>query len=148
MSIRRSGQVTLRAEVPNPQRLLLPGMYVRVRLQQAEVPNGILLPQQAVTRGASGDTVLVVGADNKPQQRKVTIASAHANQWLVTDGLQAGERVIVAGFQKMMVPGAPVKPVLHAAPAASAASGAGAAPVAAAPSAGTGARAASSAGAN
>ncbi len=106
-----SGQLTLRAELPNPDRLLLPGMYVRVRLQQAEMRDAILLPQQAVTRGGTGDTVLVVGADNKPAQRKITISSAQGNQWLVTDGLQAGEKVIVAGFQKMMVPGAPVKPV-------------------------------------
>lgn len=106
-----SGQVTLRAAVPNPDGLLLPGMYVRVRLQQAEMAGGILLPQQAVTRGTSGDTVLVVGADNKPAQRSIKIASAQGNQWLVTSGLQAGEQVIVAGFQKMMVPGAPVKPV-------------------------------------
>ena len=106
-----SGQVTLRAELPNPERLLLPGMYVRVRLQQAEMAGGILLPQQAVTRGGTGDTVIVVGADNKPAQRQIKIASAQGNQWLVTDGLQPGEKVIVAGFQKMMVPGAPVKPV-------------------------------------
>ena len=122
-----SGQVTLRAELPNPERLLLPGMYVRVRLQQAEVSGAVLLPQQAVTRGETGDTVLVVGADNKPQQRPIKIASAQENQWLVTDGLQAGEKVIVSGFQKMMVPGAPVKPVPYAAAgSASAASPAGA----------------------
>ncbi len=106
-----SGQVTLRAEVPNADGVLLPGMYVRVRLQQAEQPDGILLPQQAVTRTGTGDTVLVVGADNKPTQRNIKVASAQGNQWLVTDGLKPGEQVIVAGFQKMFVPGAPVKPV-------------------------------------
>ena len=106
-----SGQVTLRAEVPNPEGLLLPGMYVRVRVAQATLPKAILLPQQAVTRGSQGDTVMVVGADNKPQRRPVKIASAQGNQWVVTDGLQPGERVIVDGFQKMMVPGAPVQPV-------------------------------------
>jgi membrane fusion protein (multidrug efflux system) len=63
---RHPGQVTLRAEVPNPDGLLLPGQYVRVRLSQAELPSGMLLPQQAVTRTNQGDTVLVVGADNKP----------------------------------------------------------------------------------
>ncbi|GAP35503.1 efflux RND transporter periplasmic adaptor subunit [Piscinibacter sakaiensis] len=117
-----SGQVTLRAEVPNPDGLLLPGMYVRVRLQQAEQPGGILLPQQAVTRSTTGDTVLVVGPDNKPAPRPIRIAQAQGTQWLVTDGLKPGEQVIVAGFQKMFVPGAPVKPVPWT-PAASAASG-------------------------
>ncbi|SEK66942.1 membrane fusion protein, multidrug efflux system [Roseateles sp. YR242] len=106
-----SGQVTLRAEVPNPEGTLLPGQYVRVRLAQAELPSAVLLPQQAVTRGNDGDTVLVVGADNKPQPRKIRIGNAVGNQWVVTDGLKAGEKVIADGFQKMMVPGAPVNPV-------------------------------------
>lgn len=117
-----SGQVTLRAEVPNPDNSLLPGQYVRVRLAQAELPSAILLPQQAVTRGSDGDTVLVVGADNKPQPRKIRIGNAVGNQWVVTDGLKAGEKVIADGFQKMMVPGAPVNPVPFT--PASAASGA------------------------
>lgn len=106
-----SGQITLRAEVPNPDGLLLPGQYVRVRLSQAELPAGMLLPQQAVTRSNQGDTVLVVGADNKPVPRPVKIGNAQGNQWVVLSGLHAGEQVIVDGFQKMMVPGAPVKPV-------------------------------------
>ncbi|WP_431260505.1 efflux RND transporter periplasmic adaptor subunit [Roseateles chitinivorans] len=125
-----SGQVTLRAEVPNPDSALLPGQYVRVRVAQAELPSAILLPQQAVTRGSSGDTVLVVGPDNKPAPRKVKIGNAIGNQWVVLDGLKAGEKVIADGFQKMFVPGAPVNPVPFnpasaasgAAPAASAAS--------------------------
>ncbi|MFP5398735.1 MAG: efflux RND transporter periplasmic adaptor subunit [Gammaproteobacteria bacterium] len=106
-----SGQVTLRAEVPNPDGLLLPGQYVRVRLSQAALPDGMLVPQQAVTRSQQGDTVLVVGADNKPQPRRVSVAGAHEGQWIVTAGLQAGDRVVVDGFQKMFVPGAPVTPV-------------------------------------
>ena len=106
-----SGQITLRAEVPNPDGMLLPGQYVRVRLSQAEIPAGILLPQQAVTRTNQGDTVLVVGADNKPTPRSIKIGNAQGNQWVVLDGLKAGEQVIVDGFQKMMVPGAPVKAV-------------------------------------
>lgn len=137
-----SGQVTLRAELSNPERLLLPGMYVRVRLQQAEVGNAILLPQQAVTRAETGDTVLVVGADNKPQKRPIKIASAQDNQWLVTDGLRDGERVIVSGFQKMMVPGAPVKPVPFAAPASGPAAAASGATAGASAPAGAGAGAA------
>ena len=106
-----SGQITLRAEVPNPDGLLLPGQYVRVRLSQAELPAGILLPQQAVTRSNQGDSVLVVGSDGKPTKRDVKIGSSQDNNWVVLGGLQAGEQVIAEGFQKMMVPGAPVKPV-------------------------------------
>lgn len=106
-----SGQVTLRAELPNPDGLLLPGQYVRVRLAQATLPAAIKLPQQAVTRAQQGDTVLVVGDANVPQRRPVTVAGASGNAWVVTGGLQPGERVIVDGFQKMMVPGAPVNPV-------------------------------------
>lgn len=115
-----SGQVSLRAEVPNADSALLPGQYVRVRLAQAEVPSAILLPQQAVTRTATGDTVLVVGADNKPQPRKIKVGGAEGNQWVVLDGLKPGEQVIADGFQKMFVPGAPVKPVPFGAAAASA----------------------------
>ena len=129
-----SGQVTLRAEVPNTEGLLLPGQYVRVRLSQAELPAAVLLPQQAVTRTSQGDSVLVVGADNKPQPRQVKLGEAQGNDWVVLEGLQSGERVIVEGFQKMMVPGAPVNPVPwsprpasgppgNAAPGAGAASG-------------------------
>ena len=106
-----TGQVTLRAEVPNPDLLLLPGQFVRVRLAQARLPAAMLLPQQAVTRSPQGDTVLVVGEGNKPQTRTVQLAGAQGGQWIVTGGLQGGERVIVDGFQKMFVPGAPVTPV-------------------------------------
>ena len=119
-----SGQVTLRALVPNPDNFLLPGQYVRVRLSQAELPAGILVPQQAVTRGSQGDTVIVVGADGKPAPRPVKIGSQHAGNWIVLDGLKEGEKVVVDGFQKMMVPGAPVKPVPFQAPAARAAAAA------------------------
>ena len=106
-----SGQITLRAEVPNPDGLLLPGQYVRVRLSQAELPSAMLVPQQAVTRSNQGDTVLVVGADNKPTPRPVKVGNAQNNQWVILDGLKPGDQVIVDGFQKMMVPGAPVKAV-------------------------------------
>lgn len=115
-----SGQVTLRAKVPNTDGNLLPGQYVRVRLSRAEQPSAVLLPQQAVIRSGTGDTVLVVGADNKPVKRQIKITQAQGNQWLVEDGLKPGEQVIVDGFQKMFVPGAPVKPVAWS-PAASAA---------------------------
>lgn len=109
-----SGQVTLRAEIGNADQALLPGQYVRVRLAQGEVPSGILVPQQAVTRGGpQGDTLMVVGPDNKPAQRTVKVASQNGTNWVVTGGLKEGEKVMVDGFQKLMMlpPGAPVQPV-------------------------------------
>jgi membrane fusion protein (multidrug efflux system) len=109
-----TGQLTLRAEMPNADRALLPGQYVRVRLAQAELPAGILVPQQAVTRGgAQGDSLTVIGPDDKPAPRTVKIGSQQGTDWVITDGLKAGERVMVDGFQKvaMLPPGTPVKPV-------------------------------------
>lgn len=125
-----SGQVSLRAELPNPKGQLLPGMYVRVRLEQAQVEGGLLLPQQAVTRGSQGDIVMVVDAEGKVSPRPIKLGGARGNQWVVLGGLKAGEQVMVDGFQKMMNPKAPVKAVpwtpstAGAAPAASSASSA------------------------
>lgn len=123
-----TGQVSLRATVPNNDNALLPGQYVRARVAQSSINNGILVPQQAVTRGgAQGDILSVVGADNKVAQRTVKIASGSGQNWVVTEGLKEGERVMVDGFQKlqMMPPGIPVKAVQWkpkaAAPAAPAA---------------------------
>ncbi len=108
-----SGQVTLRAEIPNPKGDLLPGLYVRVRIEQAQMSNAIAIPQQAVTRTQQGDTVSVVDAEGKISKRTVKISAAQNNQWIVLDGLKAGEQVMVDGFQKlqMMPPGTPVKAV-------------------------------------
>jgi len=106
-----SGQVSLRAELPNPQGLLLPGMFVRVRLEQAEVAGGMMLPQQAVTRSSQADTVMVVDAQGMVSPRPVKLGGARGNQWVVLGGLNAGEQVMVDGFQKMMNPKAPVKAV-------------------------------------
>jgi membrane fusion protein (multidrug efflux system) len=108
-----TGQITLRAEVPNPKGELLPGLYVRVRIEQAQLTNAITVPQQAVTRSQKGDIVTVVGADGKLAQRPVKISAAQDNQWVVLDGLKPGEQVMVDGFQKMQMvpPGTPVKPV-------------------------------------
>ena len=135
-----TGQITLRAEVPNPKGELLPGLYVRVRLEQAQVANAITLPQQAVTRTQQGDHITVVGADGKLSQRTVKVGAARNNQWIVLEGLKAGEQVMVDGFQKlqMMPPGTPVKAVpwqapgsaVAPAPAASAAAPAASAPAA------------------
>ncbi|MGE0348527.1 efflux RND transporter periplasmic adaptor subunit [Hydrogenophaga sp.] len=108
-----TGQVTLRAEVPNPKGTLLPGLYVRVRLEQATAGNAITLPQQAVTRSAQGDKVSVVGADGKVASRTVKVGGEQGGRWVIVDGLKAGEQVMVDGFQKlqMMPPGTPVKAV-------------------------------------
>ena len=128
-----TGQVTLRAEVPNPKGELLPGLYVRVRLEQGRVPQGVLLPQQAVSRSGQGDTVMVVGEGGQVAPRPVKVGDAQGNQWVILDGLKAGEQVVVDGFQKMR-PGAPVKPVPWTggkpAPVASAASASASAAVA------------------
>ncbi|GDY36258.1 efflux RND transporter periplasmic adaptor subunit [Acidovorax sp. NB1] len=115
-----TGQVTLRAEVPNPKGELLPGLYLRVRIEQAQASNAITLPQQAVTRTQQGDTVSVVGEDGKVSPRTVKISAAQNNRWVVLDGLKAGEKVMVDGFQKlqMLPPGTPVKPVPWQAPGA------------------------------
>lgn len=124
-----SAQVTLRTEVANPHARLLPGMYVRTRLVQGQITGAMLLPQQAVTRGPDGDTVLVIGEGGKPAPRPVKIGGAAGSQWIVLEGLQPGEQVVAEGFQKIR-PGAPVKPVPFtggvgaAQPPASAASGA------------------------
>ncbi|MFZ5544887.1 MAG: efflux RND transporter periplasmic adaptor subunit [Pseudomonadota bacterium] len=118
-----SGQVSLRAEVPNPEGQLLPGMYVRGRIAQVQVEQAMLLPQQAVSRSPQGDTVMVVGADGKPAVRPVKLGGAQGAQWVVLDGLKPGEQVIVDGFQKMR-PGAPVKPVPWVPPGTAAAASA------------------------
>ena len=105
-----SGQITLRAEIPNPKGVLLPGMYVRAQLQQAEVAGAILLPQQAVLRTGQGDTVKVVAEDGTVSTRPVKVSTGKNGQWVVLDGLKDGEMVVVDGFQKMQGK-APVKPV-------------------------------------
>ncbi len=128
-----SGQIMLRAEIPNPNGLLLPGLYVRVQLEQAVAEAGIVVPQQAVQRGTSGDSVMVVAADGKVSPRKVSIGRSVDGQWVVLDGLKAGEMVMVDGFQKLRG-NAPVKPVPWQ-PAASGATPQGAGTAASAPTA-------------
>ncbi len=105
-----SGQITLRAEVPNPAAALLPGLFVRVRLEQAQASNAITLPQQAVTRSPQGDSVMVVGSDGKVTPRPVKVGGQQNGQWVILTGLKAGEQVMVDGFQKLRGD-APVKPV-------------------------------------
>lgn len=121
-----TGQVTLRGEVPNPKGELLPGLFIKVRLQVARSEHAVLLPQQAVTRGTSEDTVLVVAADGQVSKRPVQLGGQRGDasdpsgpQWVVTGGLKDGEQVVVDGFQKIR-PKAPVSPVPWQAGAASA----------------------------
>jgi len=105
-----TGQIALRAEVPNPKGELLPGLYVRVQLEQAQADGAVMLPQQAVAQSAQGASVMVVGGDGKVVPRAVTLGTAQGAQWVVLKGLAAGEQVMVDGFQKLR-PGATVKPV-------------------------------------
>jgi membrane fusion protein (multidrug efflux system) len=105
-----TGQVTLRGEFPNPDGNLLPGMYVRVQIEQGILNNAIAIPQQAVQRDGSGASqVYVVKPDNTVELRSVTTGRVIGEQWIIQDGLKAGETVIVEGFQKLR-PGAAVVP--------------------------------------
>lgn len=105
-----TGSVSMRAEFPNPKRTLLPGMYVRARLEQGVNEAAITVPQQAIVRGAEGSSVMVVGADNKVVAQPVQAEASQGNNWIVSSGLKGGERIIVEGFQKAK-PGTPVTPV-------------------------------------
>ena len=91
-----TGQVSLRVEVPNDDNILLPGLYVRVRLPQAQANSAYLIPQRAVTRGAK-DTVVVVAADGSMRQQEITIAGQNGNNWIVTGGLKDGDKVAMDG---------------------------------------------------
>lgn len=105
-----TGQVTLRGEFPNTENDLLPGMYVRVQIQQGIEKNAILVPQQAVQRDGSGQALLyVVNGENVLEVRRVTVGRAVGQRSVVTNGLKAGEKVVVEGFQKTR-PGAQVAP--------------------------------------
>jgi len=112
-----TGTVGVRATFRNPLRLLLPGQFVRVRIEAGTDPNGISVPQRAVQMTTGGGSVMVVGAGNIPVVRPVTLARLAGGNWVVTKGLSPGERVIVDGLQQVR-PGAPVKPVPLGAPRA------------------------------
>lgn len=106
-----TGAVTIRARVPNPEGLLLPGMFVRVTVAQGVLPNGILAPQQGISRDAVGNaTALVLTADNKVQPRKVVADRTVGDKWLITSGLNPGDKLIVEGTDRVK-PGQTVKPV-------------------------------------
>ncbi|MDO9617955.1 MAG: efflux RND transporter periplasmic adaptor subunit [Pseudomonas sp.] len=98
-----TGSVTLRAVVPNPDGLLLPGMYVRALLQEAVDEQALLVPQRAVSRSHSGATSVLLAVDGKVEQRQISIGRSVGNQWWVTAGLATGDQVIVEGGQKVRV---------------------------------------------
>lgn len=106
-----TGSIALRAIVPNPRGELLPGMFVRARLDEGVNPEALLVPQQGVTRDQKGlPTALVVNAEKKVERRQLVTDRAVGDAWLVTAGLKAGDQVIVEGLQKVR-PGVPVNPV-------------------------------------
>lgn len=103
-----TGSITLRAVFPNPQHTLLPGMFVRARVDEGVQPDAMLVPQQGVTRTPRGDaTVMVVNNDSAAETRNVIATQAIGDQWLISDGLKTGDKVIVSGLQKVH-PGAKV----------------------------------------
>ncbi|KAB0632110.1 efflux RND transporter periplasmic adaptor subunit, partial [Burkholderia latens] len=142
-----TGSVTIRAVFPNPGRVLLPGMFVRARIEEGVNENAFLVPQIGVTHDQKGQAIaMVVNASNKVEPRPLKTTGMQGQNWIVEGGLQAGDRVIVQGVDKVR-PGATVKSVPAQLPAAAAASGAAAASAAPA-AAGSGAAAASGAAAS
>ncbi|EMS6659723.1 multidrug efflux RND transporter periplasmic adaptor subunit MtrC [Neisseria gonorrhoeae] len=92
-----TGQITLRAAVSNDQNILMPGLYVRVLMDQVAADNAFIVPQQAVTRGAK-DTVMIVNAQGGMEPREVTVAQQQGTNWIVTSGLKDGDKVVVEGI--------------------------------------------------
>ena len=106
-----TGSVTLRSLFPNPKQQLLPGMFVRALVQEGVSENAILVPQRGVTRNPAGNAmVMVVGAEEKVEPRVIKVERTVGENWLVSDGLKPGDRVILEGIQKAR-PGTPVKAV-------------------------------------
>jgi membrane fusion protein (multidrug efflux system) len=117
-----TGTAALRAEFPNPQRTLVPGQFVRVRVEAGVQKQGLRVPQRAVTLTPTGANVMVVGAKDVVETRPVKLGALEGDSWIIQSGLQTGERVIIDGLQKA-APGKPVKPIVASAtpPAAPAA---------------------------
>ena len=106
-----TGSITLRAIFPNPKQTLLPGMFVRAILEEGVIAQAILVPQRGVTRNPAGNAmVMVVGSDGKVEPRVIKVVRTIGDNWLVSEGLKAGDRVILEGLQKAR-PGTPVKAV-------------------------------------
>ena len=113
-----TGSVTLRALFPNPDKLLLPGMFVREQIEEGRRTHALLVPQVAVTHNQRGDpTALVVNGNNKVELHTLVTERAIGDKWLVTDGVKAGDRLIIEGLQYAK-PGATVKPEEQQSPAA------------------------------
>jgi len=106
-----TGMITLRAEIPNPENLLMPGMFARARIVEGVNTNALTVPQRTVTRGAAGaSSVLVVNDENKVEVRTIEVDRTVGNKAVIAKGLKAGERVMVEGSQKAP-PGSVVKPI-------------------------------------
>ena len=105
-----TGSVTLRAQFPNPENFLLPGMYARASIVEGVVSDAILVPQRGVSRNSKGEpTAMVVNKDNKAESRVLHVDRAIGSNWLVTSGIKAGEKLIIEGLQKIR-PGSAVAP--------------------------------------
>jgi len=99
-----TGSIVMRARFPNPDGLLLPGMYARAEVNEGRIDDAILVPQKAVMFDREGRaTVMLVNGDNKVEQRQITVQRDIGNDWLASDGLQTGDKVIVEGLQKIAV---------------------------------------------
>jgi len=106
-----TGSITLRAIFPNPKHTLLPGMFVRAILEEGVNEHAILVPQRGVTRNPAGNAmIMLVGSEEKVEPRIIKVVQSVGDKWLVSDGLKAGDRVILEGLQKAR-PGTPVKAV-------------------------------------
>jgi membrane fusion protein (multidrug efflux system) len=106
-----TGSVTLRAIFPNPKQILLPGMFVRAILEEGVNEQAILVSQRGVTRNPAGNAmVMVVGTEEKVEPRLIKVVRTVGDNWLVSEGLKSGDRVILEGLQKAR-PGTPVKAV-------------------------------------
>ncbi|HTY03770.1 MAG TPA: efflux RND transporter periplasmic adaptor subunit [Rhodocyclaceae bacterium] len=105
-----TGSVQLRAQFPNPKRELLPGTFVRIRFPEAEVASAIKVPQRAVMMSPQGQSVMTIDAEGKVAPRPVKLGGMSGTDWIVSEGLKPGDKVIVNGLQKVR-PGAPVKAV-------------------------------------
>ena len=105
----QTGTQDARAEVPNPAGEVRPGQFVRVTLKGAQRPNAITVPQRAVMEGAQGKQVYLLSPDNKAMPAPVQVGEWTGDDWIITDGLKAGDKVIVDGLAKIFFPGAPVQ---------------------------------------
>jgi membrane fusion protein (multidrug efflux system) len=105
-----TGARQVRITFPNPQRILLPGQFVKVRFKGDVKTEAVLVPQRAVLQGPTGSFVFVVNDEDKAEMRDVVASDWKGSQWLIDAGLKAGDRVVVNGLMKIG-PGAPVKPV-------------------------------------